>query len=188
MPQCFQSAARRLPTGNCKEYPSCQPEYPVPKPQQQRPTHVEVHVASWNIGSTSIEDAVQSTRRADGPKKDFLCLQEVPRQPTGWKTTVVDDMTVVQYRHDDEQWRGNAIAFSADYQILRRRGCRYGLWLRLRHLPTGNEIWMGSTRLSTGCTSDVTAEERDVLVATRDPPPYHAARRLQHTLTMVQGL
>ena len=110
------------------------------------PAHVESHIASWNIGGTSIQDAVQSTRLAAGPKIGILCLQEVPRHPTGWKTTEVDGMTVVQYRHDDEQWRGNAIAFSSEYQVLRRRGSRFGIWLRLRHLPTENEMWISSIR------------------------------------------
>ena len=136
--------------------PSCTPQARV----AHAPTHVEIHIASWNIGGTSVEDAVQPTRRTAGPKKGIICLQEVPRQPVGWKTDVVDRrMTVVQYRHDDAQWRGNAIAFTEDCQVLRRRGCRFGMWLRLRHLPTENEMWVSSFRLSTGTTSDVTAEE-----------------------------
>ena len=65
----------------------------------------------------------------------------------------------MQYRHDDDQWRGNAIGFGPQFQVLRKRGCRYGLWLRLRHLPTGNEAWICSLRLSTGVNSDVTADE-----------------------------
>ena len=135
----------------------------------QGPKHVEIHIAAWNIGGTSVEDAIQSTRRTAGPKKDLVCLQEVPRQPTGWKTDTVDGMTIVQYRHDDGQWRGNAIAFTEDYQILRRRGCRFGIWLRLRHLPTENEMWISSIRLSTGTTSDVTAEELRTVCALLPP-------------------
>ena len=127
--------------------------------QKLEPSYRELHLASWNIGGTSIEDAVQATKRASERRKDIICFQEVPRRPTGWHTDLVDDMTVVQYRHDDDQWRGNAIAFSSECQILRRRGCRFGIWLRLRHAPTQNELWIASLRLSTGTTSDVTAEE-----------------------------
>ena len=65
----------------------------------------------------------------------------------------------MQYRHDDHQWRGNAVAFSSAFQVIRKRGCRFGIWLRLRHLRTLNECWIGSLRHSTGVNSDVTADE-----------------------------
>ena len=103
--------------------------------------------------------AVQSMRRSAENKAQLACFQEMPRRECGWHTEVHTDLTIIQYRHDDEQWRGNAIGYGPFFQVLRKRGCRYGIWLRLRHLPTGNEVWAGSLRLSTGVNSDVTAEE-----------------------------
>ncbi|CAE7235616.1 unnamed protein product [Symbiodinium sp. CCMP2456] len=121
--------------------------------------YTKIPLACWNIGGTSPSDAVQSTRRAMETKPQILSIQEMPRREVGWHTEVIEDLTVVQYRHDDRQWRGNAIAYGSDFQVLRRRGCRFGMWLRLRHLPSSSEIWIGSLRLSTGVTSDVTADE-----------------------------
>ncbi|CAE7819576.1 unnamed protein product [Symbiodinium sp. CCMP2592] len=110
-----------------------------------------IHFSSWNIGGTSVEDAIKSTRLA----ADRKC----PEGRLDGTARLWGDLTVVQYRHDDTQWRGNAVAFSPAFQILRRRGGKFGIWLRLRHLPTANELWVGSHRLSTGVTSDVTADE-----------------------------
>ncbi|CAE7710422.1 pol [Symbiodinium sp. CCMP2592] len=131
--------------------------------------YMTISVASWNIGGTSIEDAIKSTRLDAKGKVDLFCIQEMPRRTVGWQSDVISDLTVVQYRHDDTQWRGNAIAFSSDFQVIRRRGGKYGIWLRLRHLPSSNEVWIGSHRLSTGVTSDVTADELQSLCALLPP-------------------
>ena len=128
-------------------------------PTQEKPSLIPIPVASWNIGGSSIQSAVQSTIRAEGTKPLLLCLQEMPRRPVGWHTDTEAHYSIVQYRHDDDQWRGNAIAYTSDFQVIRRRGCRFGIWLRLRHLRTHNEFWVGSLRLSTGVNSDVTADE-----------------------------
>ena len=46
---------------------------------------------------------------------------------------------------------------TAGYACLRRRANHLGIWVRLRDLETGQELWVGSARLSTGVTDDVTA-------------------------------
>ena len=130
---------------------------------QDLPSHIRIPSVSWNIGGTSVANAVQSIRRSAGAKIQIVCLQEMPRRECGWHTEVLEDLTLVQYRHDDDQWRGNAIGFGPQFQVIRKRGCRFGVWLRLRHLPTGNEVWIGSHRLSTGVNSDTTADELRVM-------------------------
>ncbi|CAE7811116.1 mcm9 [Symbiodinium sp. KB8] len=64
----------------------------------------------------------------------------------GWQTTKVDERyTLVQFRDDLRQWRGNGILFV--------------------------ELWVGSARFSTGVTDDVTAEEEvEGQEATSAPP------------------
>ena len=129
------------------------------QPTQAKPTFTPIPIASWNIGGCSLADAVQAMSRAEGTKPQIVCLQEMPRREVGWNTANEGSYSVVQYRHDDNQWRRNAIAFSPEFQVVRKRGCRFGIWLRLRHLQTHNEMWIGSMRLSTGVNSDVTADE-----------------------------
>ena len=111
------------------------------------------------LGEPPLKTLYRPQKEHPSGEKTSYVSRRCPADPTGWHTDLVDDMTVVQYRHDNDQWRGNAIAFSSECQILRRRGCRFGIWLRLRHTPTQNELWIASLRLSTGTTSDVTAEE-----------------------------
>ena len=130
---------------------------------QDTPAFIEIPVASWNIGGSSFANAVQSIARAEDTKPQIICLQEMPRREVGWNTQTEGDYSIVQYRHDDHQWRGNAVAFSSAFQVIRKRGCRFGIWLRLRHLRTLNECWIGSLRLSTGVNSDVTADELSIV-------------------------
>ena len=124
----------------------------------------ELFFASWNIGGTSEDDALKAIAHSEPSLVHIAALQEMPRRPVGWNTAASDDFTVVQYRHDDQQWRGNAVCYRTSlFQVVRRKGCRFGLWLRLKHVATQDEFWVGSGRLSTGVTSDVTADEAQVL-------------------------
>ena len=96
---------------------------------QEVPVLLAIPVASWNIGGCSTASAVQAITRAEVTKPKIVCFQEMPRREVGWHTSTEDTYSVVQYRHDDQQWRGNAVAFTADFQVIRRRGCRFGIWL-----------------------------------------------------------
>ena len=128
--------------------------------ESTRPPRTRLNIAGWNIGGACQADALQALRHSESVSFDLVCLQEMPRRDVGWQTTTLEEFTVVQYRHDDQQWRGNAVCFrSTLFQVVRRKGCRFGMWLRLRHVSSLDEFWIGSSRLSTGVTSDVTAEE-----------------------------
>ena len=43
------------------------------------------------------------------------------------------------------------------------------MWLRLRHIESGHEFWTNSTRLSTGVSDDVTADEIQQVLKLRPP-------------------
>ena len=124
----------------------------------------------WNIGGKPIESAIAAIVNSHmNVEKAIFAFQELPREPPGWRTKVMEDHTLVQYRGED-QWRGNGICFpTSEYSCIRRRGSELGIWVRLRHLETGREMWFCSARLSTGVTDDVTADECQRLLCLRPP-------------------
>ncbi|CAE7734694.1 R1A1-element\ORF2 [Symbiodinium sp. CCMP2592] len=141
--------ARLLGTSSAElefEYNECQ------GPLGVKAEEGEVYFFSWNIGGKVVETAL-----------------ELPRIHPGWKTTYIEDRTLVQYRGED-QWRGNGICFpSGRYVCLRRKASDLGVWLRLRDVTLGTELWVWSARLSTGVTDDVTADEMQQVLQLRPP-------------------
>ena len=129
---------------------------------------------SWNIGGKPVQDALTAIKVVHTLSNTVVCFQELPRTQAGWQTTKVDERyTLVQFRDDLRQWRGNGILFDSDqFVCLRRKANHVGTWARLRHLETQVEMWVGSARLSTGVTDDVTAEEVQELIALRPPNPH----------------
>ena len=124
---------------------------------------------SWNIGGKTVESAVAAIEYSTEERGDqaVIAFQELPRVAAGWQTSKHEGMTLVQYR-DDDQWRGNGIMFpAATYACLRRRANSIGVWLRLRHLDTGVQMWVCSARLSTGVSDARTAEEAHDILALR---------------------
>ncbi|CAE7305768.1 unnamed protein product, partial [Symbiodinium necroappetens] len=96
---------------------------------------------SWNIGGKPVQDALTAIK-------------------------VDERYTLVQFRDDLRQWRGNGILFDSDqFVCLRRKANHVGVWARLRHVATQVEVWVGSARLSTGVTDDITAGEVQELLA-----------------------
>ena len=150
------------------------------------PTHVQtgpegadelrvqsLQFVSWNIGGKPVQDALTAIKVVQSLSDTVICFQELPRTQAGWQTTKVDERyTLVQFRDDLRQWRGNGILFDSDqFVCLRRKANHVGVWVRLRHVETQAEAWVGSARLSTGVTDDVTAEEVQELLALRPPSP-----------------
>ena len=132
------------------------PENREPAEPMTRQTFV-----GWNIGGTKLMDALEATLQNHDSRSDspLLAFQELPRIDTGWKTEAFDRYTLVQYRADN-QWRGNGILYpTTEWRVLRRKASHLGIWLRLRSTASSQEIWIGSGRLSTGVTADITAEE-----------------------------
>ena len=99
----------------------------------------------------------------------IFALQELPRVQPGWRTTYVEERTILQYRGED-QWRGNGVCFrTGAYEPLRRKANNLGVWVRLRDVGSGREFWVCSARLSTGVSDDVTAEEMRQVLRCRPP-------------------
>ena len=132
-----------------------------------------VKFLSWNIGGKPVQDALTAIKVVHTLSNTVVCLQELPRTQAGWQTTKVDERyTLVQFRDDLRQWRGNGILFDSDqFVCLRRKANHVGTWVRLRHSETQVEMWVGSARLSTGVTDDITADEVQELIALRPPNP-----------------
>ena len=132
--------------------------HPAPAPVQACPKRAEelrtqpLKLLSWNIGGKPVQDALTAIKVVHSLSDAVVCLQELPRTQAGWQTTKVDERyTLVQFRDDLRQWRGNGILFDPDcFVCLRRKANHVGVWVRLRHIATHVELWVGSARFSTG--------------------------------------
>ena len=141
--------------------------------QGQQHRHREIQVYSWNIGGKPVQDALKAIEVTKPFTEAIACFQELPRTQAGWQTTTVsDDYTLVQYRDDLRQWRGNGVLYrTEEFTCLRRKANHVGVWVKLRHVGTKSEMWVGSARLSTGVTDDITAEEVQDLLRLRPALP-----------------
>ena len=53
---------------------------------------------------------------------------------------------------DENAWRGVGIGFSEKaWTVMRRSKTECGIWLRLRHVSTGQELWVGSVYIKPDC-------------------------------------
>ncbi|CAE7866414.1 unnamed protein product [Symbiodinium sp. KB8] len=130
-----------------------------------------VTFVSWNIGGKAVDAAVAAIKYSSSVRvgQAIFAFQELPRVAVGWQTTKYDDKMLVQYR-EENQWRGNGIMFSpAEYVCLRRKASNIGVWLRLRQVRTGAQLWVCSARLSTGVSDAQTAEEANEVLSLRPP-------------------
>ena len=57
----------------------------------------------------------------------------------------------------------------SEFTCLRRRANSIGVWLRLRRISTGAQLWVGSARMSTGVPDSRTAEEAHDILSLRPP-------------------
>ena len=81
-------------------------------------------------------------------QKDMIVgLQELPRDDAGWKTYEAEGWSIVAHRHVDA-WRGEGIMFRKDQWAVMRRKCHgKGLWVRLKHVHTGLQLWVVDARV-----------------------------------------
>ena len=76
-----------------------------------------------------------------------IAIQEVKRSVAGWTDDQVGKWSLLSHQTEDE-WRGTGILYdSSSFAVLRRKASSRGTWFRLRHLSTGQEIWIGSIYL-----------------------------------------
>ena len=131
---------------------------PEGHPERAKADEGEILFYSWNIGGKPVDAALTATENCK-EHADIFAFQELPRREPGWHASYVEQRTLVQYRGED-QWRGNGVCFPTGmYSCIRRKASDIGVWLRLRDLTSCRELWVCSTRLSTGVSDDVTADE-----------------------------
>ncbi|CAE7432317.1 unnamed protein product [Symbiodinium sp. CCMP2592] len=159
------------PSGSTFENPRDRPNKGRPLPTPALPRVLELACFTWNIGGKPLEDAIKSLCLTSPVYPDVIAFQEVARRAVGWKSDQIDQFTIVQTRHDS-QWRGNALAFRTDgFSLVQGKSCPHGIWIKLKHKDTGQQIWYGSLRLDTGCTADVAAEQTQILMQTLPNTP-----------------
>ena len=149
---------------------SCETEDLESHPQGDKADEGRLEFVSWNIGGKPAESALAAIANSNGKVDSAIfALQELPRVQPGWRTTYVEEWTILQFRGED-QWRGNGICFrTGAYEPLRRKANDLGVWVRLREVSSGREFWVCSARLSTGVSDDVTAEEMRLVLRCRPP-------------------
>ena len=87
------------------------------------------------------------------PKDMIIGLQELPRTAAGWKTRDHEQWTVIEHR-DNEEWRGSGVMFRKDrWTVTRRTACNKGIWIRLKNVHSGMQVWMGSMHFTQSWTS-----------------------------------
>ena len=157
----------RVPSASLSVVSADSPESP---PLRVDADEGQLQLYCWNVGGKPLQEAVAAIAHSHTDcRKAIFAFQELPREPSGWQTKSCDDHTLIQFRGED-QWRGNGICFpTSEYSCIRRRANELGVWVHLRHLSSGREVWICSARLSTGVTDDVTADECQRLLRLRPP-------------------
>ena len=136
------------------------------RPRRQKvPTiFVAVRCASWNVAGTNsttiklIFDALVQC--------DVVAVQEYPKQDVGWKS-VEGDVFRGLVHQNHLMYRGVGIFYNASkFQLLGRRGTHRGMWVQLKHVRSGEVLWVGSIHLPNSETRDeILRMTKDVLAA-----------------------
>ena len=117
---------------------------------------------SWNVGGVAeeaLEVGFQEVGNVSQRTPELLSVQELPRAEEGWSTLHVGPWQVVSHR-DVLEWRGCGVGFRSDaWSVLKRKKASRGIWVRLRRLQDGLELWCGSVYLSQGATRETHAAE-----------------------------
>ena len=105
----------------------------------------------------------EATRLNDGSQELLLeglfALQELPRCAAGWKTEDLHGWEVLSYQ-SEEQWRGEGIMYNPKvWAVMRRREFERGIWVRVRHLLTQAELWVGCIHCTQRCAQVTHAQE-----------------------------
>ena len=104
-----------------------------------------LQVLGWNLGGAPLEDLQSAVLESTGSshKDRVALLQECPRRKLGWTSTSVQGWRVVEHRSEG-QWRGTGICFHPEvWSVVARKSARKGIWVRMKHLPTGLEVLVG---------------------------------------------
>ena len=109
---------------------------------------------NWNVGGAALGDLPKALGEAMGCKlrdDDIVILQEMPRAETGWRSHLLGSLNVCSHR-EENQWRGTAVAVSdKSWTVMRKLKSENGIWVRIRHLSSGQEIWIGSLYVKPDC-------------------------------------
>ncbi|CAE7579342.1 RTase [Symbiodinium sp. CCMP2592] len=148
------SATRSPPDGvseECfirEEHLVCRPWIDV----QATARECKMRVFGWNIGGAPVEDLPRAVKENVGAGVELRVglVQELPRRQAGWSSTTLEGLRLLQHRHPN-QWRGVGILFQPSiWGVISRKTSRRGIWVLLRHLESGQEIWFGTLHLQPG--------------------------------------
>lgn len=130
---------------------------PVEVCTEGRPQPFRFRVFGWNVGGCDITDLGQHFRegcKAALPESAVLTLQELPRGDAGWSKQRYGQWNVLSYRPVG-MWRGAGVAYrDTEWTVIKRTMAGRGIWVRLRHLVSEVETWIGSAHVSPGCTAE----------------------------------
>ena len=96
---------------------------------------------------------------------EVVSLQEMARGEPGWHVHHEQAWTIYSHREVDS-WRGSAVGYRSDlWTLMKKKQSPKGVWVRLKRIADGSEIWCGSTHFSQGATREVHAQEVHDFVA-----------------------
>ena len=111
-----------------------------------------VHL-SWNVGGVAVEQietGLQEVGRLLEGKPELISFQELSCGDVGWHTEQIGPAGSYGMN-----WSGSSRTDT--WSLLKRK--RSGVWVKLRRLADGVELWCGSAYLSQGATREVHATE-----------------------------
>ncbi|CAE7623402.1 unnamed protein product [Symbiodinium microadriaticum] len=123
---------------------------------------VNFDVFGWNLGGCKfdcISEVMAMTAKRKPRMSDVWLVQELPRRRQGWTTDTIEKFTVVSHRAKD-QWRGAGILFDGRcWALLKRIPRQRGVWVQLKCLATGQQMWFGTFHFTPGCSHAVYSQE-----------------------------
>ncbi|CAE7264174.1 R1A1-element\ORF2 [Symbiodinium sp. CCMP2592] len=121
---------------------------------------LKIRTFGWNVGGAPLEQLPAAVAESIGPppKEVVVLLQECPRVRPGWKSDKVQGLTVLSHRCVD-QWRGCGVAYNPlAWSPISKKLAGKGIWVRLKHLATGEAVVFGSVHVVPGLSQVEYAE------------------------------
>ena len=138
----------------------------APSPRAPGPEEcLSLEVFGWNLGGSAWDCFRQSLAEnmGGGVDREMIgLLQECPRGKAGWSTHTESGFVSLVHRRSS-QWRGVGMWYHPSvWAVLFKRGSGLGMWVKAKHLPSGNIVLFGSLHLTPGLTLGTYEEELDL--------------------------
>ena len=137
----LDGAADPAETGDAKKSHECSPQ----KCCKETAEKVSLTVASWNLAGVS-KKAIE-TVFGHVAECDAAAVQEFPKQTVGWKTISGERYQGIIFQNY-LMYRSVGVMYRTDrFQLRKKSSAQRGVWVLLKHVGTGELLWIGSLHL-----------------------------------------